>query len=58
MASEVPQPMFASSATCHTTLQTTLMQLLLFRRVAMFDIEFQADWLLIKQLKQETDKSK
>jgi len=43
--------MFAIRATYHTTLQATPMQLI-FGRDAMLNIKFQADWQLIKQLKQ------
>jgi len=43
--------MFALRATYHTTLQTTPMQLV-FGRDAMLNIKFQADWQLIRQLKQ------
>jgi len=43
--------MFALRATYHTTLQATPTQLV-FGRDAMLNVKFQADWQLIKQLKQ------
>jgi len=43
--------MFALRATYHTTLQATPTQLV-FGRDAMLNIRFQADWQLIKELKQ------
>ena len=45
--------MFATRATYHTTLQATPMQLV-FRRDAILNIKFEADWNLIRQRKQET----
>jgi len=44
--------MFALRSTYHTTLQATPMQLI-FSRDTMLNIKFQADWQLIKQLKQD-----
>jgi hypothetical protein len=44
--------LFAMRATIHTTTQATPMQLV-FGRDAMMNIQFQADWKLIKQRKQE-----
>ena len=44
--------MFALRATYHLTLQATPIQLV-FGRDAMLNVQFQADWQLIKQLKQK-----
>jgi len=43
---------FALTATYHITLHATLMQLV-FSRDVMLNVNFQADWQLIKQLKQK-----
>jgi len=43
--------MFALSATYHTTLQATPIQLV-FGRDAMLNVQFQADWQIIRQMKQ------
>jgi len=44
--------MFALRATCHTTLQASPSQLV-FGRDAITNIQFEADWVHIKQLKQK-----